>query len=671
MRSKPPDQWTDYEKSALVEQVIRGELTVADARREHSISQDALREWVLIYQREARLALDERMVTALSSKGLDVTPQSSSQFSGSLSDIAIPDLLQTVELGRKDALITVKSEHEEGRIWCVTGEVVDAMAGPLTGAEAFYRLMLVEKGEIHASFSEVHRVRSIKVSGQALLMESARRSDESTQLLTELGNQDQVYKPSACAMSPSADISEEKLQVLRLFEGGCSIRHVVTYSSVGALETLTLVRDLLERELLTTAEGPSLALTVTGQQGAPPSSRPLSVPEMSFVPTAASLREYGVRGFAHRKLGWGGVIAISSLGAVATIAFTVNFGGGTSGAAGAPSISSASAESAELPGVVQAKLSACPEGMAKIESGTFFMGSDSDHRALRWAKPAHKVTLDAYCISKLEVSVGQYNECSAVGECERAHRKAEFPRGGMDEELWERSKTVHSNQCNQARQDHDQHPINCVSYHQATQYCKWFGGYLPSEAQWEFAARGRDGRVFPWGDAIPSPANVNACGSECKKWHEDHDLGAEVYRVMYEANDGYTGTAPVGSFPAGATRDGVMDLIGNVFEWTAGGLYEFDRGAQVNPHGPKKAGSYVIRGGAFNSGIAEFSDPALRFGMVSDSYSHGVGFRCAAAIRGGSKESDDSTEIAAPFVGPKANRLDKPASNDLNKRRGL
>ena len=79
-----------------------------------------------------------------------------------------------------------------------------------------------------------------------------------------------------------------------------------------------------------------------------------------------------------------------------------------------------------------------------------------------------------------------------------------------------------------------------------------------------------------------------------------------------------------------ASSDGVLDLIGNVFEWTSDGLYAYEPSARTNPKGPANSGSYVIRGGSFNSGTPEFSDPALRFAMPGDSYSHGVGIRCAS-----------------------------------------
>jgi formylglycine-generating enzyme required for sulfatase activity len=262
------------------------------------------------------------------------------------------------------------------------------------------------------------------------------------------------------------------------------------------------------------------------------------------------------------------------------------------------------------------------------------MGSDSKRPALSLARPAHRVSVSGFCLGVHEVTVSDYAACSDAGDCTAAHRSAYFAAEAGEAGESPASVALQGVMCNAGEDGRDQHPINCISHAQAASYCRARGERLPSEAEWEFAVRGPRSRSFPWGDAKPTSAHVNACGQECKRWHEAQGVEAEIRELMYPNSDGYSGTAPVGSFPLGATPEGVVDLIGNVFEWTADGLYDYGTAASTNPRGPADSDSFVIRGGNFNSGVREFADPALRFAMHRESYSHGVGFRCATDARG-------------------------------------
>jgi formylglycine-generating enzyme required for sulfatase activity len=266
--------------------------------------------------------------------------------------------------------------------------------------------------------------------------------------------------------------------------------------------------------------------------------------------------------------------------------------------------------------------------MALIHAGRFFMGSDSTHPALQYARPAHLVNVDSFCIGTREVTVQEYAQCAASGACEPAHQDSDLGEGAHS--VSSASRLQHDDQCNAGKPGRENDPINCVSHGQAASYCAFRQGRLASEAEWEFAARGEDNRIYPWGNTPPTADHVNACGKECARWHNEVGLSAELHGLMYDEDDGYAGTAPVGSYPLGATSDGVMDLIGNVFEWTADGLYTYDHQPRANPRGPADSGSFVIRGGSFNSGTPEYSNPSLRFPMAAESYSHGVGLRCAA-----------------------------------------
>ncbi|MEZ4452057.1 MAG: bifunctional serine/threonine-protein kinase/formylglycine-generating enzyme family protein [Nannocystaceae bacterium] len=283
-------------------------------------------------------------------------------------------------------------------------------------------------------------------------------------------------------------------------------------------------------------------------------------------------------------------------------------------------------EPVEPPAVVEAAKSPCPAGMAYVTGGKFFMGTDDDNPVLALARPAHKVEVAPYCLDLTEVTVDAYRKCSTEGECKRAFRDAFWPRGKTPKAEWEKAIAAHSALCNESYDDNGNHPINCVTWAQADEFCRFRGARLPSEAEWEFAARGSDGRVFPWGDEKPSAAHLNGCGAECLKWREA--AGLDPGRALYPEDDGYAGTAPVGSFPRGVTEHGLLDMVGNLFEWTADPFAPFPSKEGV-PAKSVPTNNRVIRGGAFNSAEPEHADPALRYPLDADAHSHGVGFRCA------------------------------------------
>ncbi len=320
-----------------------------------------------------------------------------------------------------------------------------------------------------------------------------------------------------------------------------------------------------------------------------------------------------------RTSGWwwaAGALCSAALGAASAVGFVV---------ATNPTLS-------VLPAAA-ANDSSCPATMVELGATSFVMGTDSPSATLSLARPAHRVSVDSYCLATHETTVAQYAQCVQGGACTPAHRQLDFSALPQDTSLT-RSETAHSTQCNGGDARRADHPINCVTHAQAQQYCRWIGGRLPTEAEWELAARGSEGRRFPWGDAPPSSSHFNACGNECARWHRSLELEQELQGLMFKEDDGFTGTSPVGQFPRGASPQGVSDLLGNVFEWTAEGLYNYPPNDWSNPHGPSPADSYVIRGGSFGSGQPEFSDAAVRFAVSADHFSHGIGFRCAADLGG-------------------------------------
>jgi formylglycine-generating enzyme required for sulfatase activity/serine/threonine protein kinase len=266
----------------------------------------------------------------------------------------------------------------------------------------------------------------------------------------------------------------------------------------------------------------------------------------------------------------------------------------------------------------------CPAGMATIPGGKFFMGSD-DKKDEENERPAHQVTLSPYCIDLTEVTTLAYKQCSDKGECKRAPRENEWPG------ITAREHKVYDPLCNIRDVDaRGSYPINCVDWDLADTFCKAKGGRLPTEAEWEFATRGSDGRKYPWGDSPPTDGTrLNACGKECLAWGKKFN---EEVSAMYSADDGFPTTAPVGSFPKGASPFGLQDVVGNVWEWASDWYAPYTGGAQIDPTGGA-GDDRVLRGGAWNGGDVSWVRPTYRFKSPPTLRSHGIGFRCVKELK--------------------------------------
>ncbi len=204
--------------------------------------------------------------------------------------------------------------------------------------------------------------------------------------------------------------------------------------------------------------------------------------------------------------------------------------------------------------------------------------------------------LDAFYIDKYEVTVKQYMACVKAGQCSRA---------GMQ------------GRCDYGRRDKLNYPINCVNWSQARAYCKWVKKRLPTEAEWEKAARGTDGRIYPWGDEW-NPRNANYCDASC-----DFDWRDNSY------DDGFPELAPVGSFSAGISPYGVYDMSGNVKEWVAD-WYEFyyQENSTRNPVGPSSGDRRILRGGAWTDEPSYLLRVSGRQPVHPEYSEDNNGFRC-------------------------------------------
>ena len=191
-----------------------------------------------------------------------------------------------------------------------------------------------------------------------------------------------------------------------------------------------------------------------------------------------------------------------------------------------------------------------------VPAGEFLMGStENDSNADADEIPQHTVYLDAFWIDRIEVTNAVYRRCVQAGGCtEPAHS----PRYLSSE--------------------YGDHPIFGVSWDQALEYCSWAGRRLPTEAEWEKAARGTDGRLYPWGSDAPSPDRLNF----------NHQIAD---------------TTQVGNYPAGASPYGALDMAGNVWEWVADGYDEdyYAGSPSENPTGGASVNRRVLRGGSWST----------------------------------------------------------------------
>jgi formylglycine-generating enzyme required for sulfatase activity/serine/threonine protein kinase len=340
-------------------------------------------------------------------------------------------------------------------------------------------------------------------------------------------------------------------------------------------------------------------------------SGPMSAPAMAPMPPAKKPPIAAIAIGAVAVLGVGGFVAMRSLHSDAVTKKTPRV---AMSAVPAPPVAAT-----------------CPEGMTKINGGSYFMGSDEPN-ADPSEKPPHQVKVSAYCLDITEVTLAQYEACSAKGECLRAG-KQNFWDG-----ITKPQQDLYDPLCNETDSaNRAEHPVNCVDYAQAAHYCEFKGARLPTEAEWELAARGFDGRIFPWGDQVPNENMLNACGSECVAWmkaHRDPENPSPV--SMFPGDDHFATTAPVGSFPQGKSFFGNVDMVGNVWEWVADWYAPYDGAnadtAQVNPKGAPTGETRVIRGGAWNGSQASWVRPSYRYHAPPTMRSYGIGFRCAKSL---------------------------------------
>lgn len=254
--------------------------------------------------------------------------------------------------------------------------------------------------------------------------------------------------------------------------------------------------------------------------------------------------------------------------------------------------------------------------MILIPAGQFQMGGvpedvkdfpDGQLLTFHAERPVHSVTLSAYYIDKYEVTSARYRtflEAVADGGTEWDHPDQPADRGHQP-----RYVTDDLNG--------DDQPAVGLNWYDAYAYCKWAGKRLPTEAEWEFAARGSDGVLkYPWGEGDPNAEGI--------WWANYHPL-------VGRGADGHRWSAPVGSYPDGVSPFGLMDMSGNAEEWVQDwysvNYYRLTEGAE-DPQGPLDGNKKVIKGGSYEAPVHQIRIAMRHYGRPHDKGPR-IGFRCA------------------------------------------
>jgi formylglycine-generating enzyme required for sulfatase activity len=241
--------------------------------------------------------------------------------------------------------------------------------------------------------------------------------------------------------------------------------------------------------------------------------------------------------------------------------------------------------------------------MSFVPAGAFLMGGEGGDPN---EQPPHRVFLEHYWIDQTEITNVKYALCVAVDACESPEQPGSETRNAYFGDV-----------------RYEDYPVIYVNWSMASAYCGWAEARLPTEAEWEKAARSADARIFPWGDEwdVHSPRRLNF--SDTNDPHGGSDP---------TANDGFPETAPVASFEAGRSPYGLYDMAGNVWEWVADFFDPeyYQQGVALNPTGPLEGELRSVRGGSWVASQLVFRT-FNRNGIHPSSAASGLGFRCAAS----------------------------------------
>jgi formylglycine-generating enzyme required for sulfatase activity len=230
----------------------------------------------------------------------------------------------------------------------------------------------------------------------------------------------------------------------------------------------------------------------------------------------------------------------------------------------------------------------CPAGLVRIAGGPLFAPANPTEPGAdpaQDADAAREPRIAPFCLGRTEVTVAEFESCVDAKACDPAAGEYDLRQAHVEPAANQAAGDV-AQPCNSGRAGRENYPINCVSFQQAQRYCAWRGGRLPSQAEWEYAAE----------EITPDP------------------------------QESHPGTLPVGSFPAGGNPEGVLDLLGNVSEWTTGHV-------GLRSSGPGDDGTrlqlYAVLGGGLPPGASRIGSHASRLYLNANARGRNVGVRCA------------------------------------------
>jgi formylglycine-generating enzyme required for sulfatase activity len=257
---------------------------------------------------------------------------------------------------------------------------------------------------------------------------------------------------------------------------------------------------------------------------------------------------------------------------------------GSATAVTAVATSSVAAPEPSLAPAATAAAPAIPEGMVLVPEGIFLMGS-LHGRGAEEERPAHEAIVPAFYMDRTEVTMRAYHACVAAGACKAAHTDQRF--------------------CNESEKDRDDHPVNCIDLFQAIDYCRFAGKRVPTEREWEYAARGgTEQRTFSWGEAL-----------------------ADDKRACYSHPGG---TCPVGKFAPGAFD--LLDVNGNLWEWTQSAFVPYPSAIVAAEPKPDDKQTFVYRGGSWSRRFPKWLRNGNRNRLEPVKHHASLGVRCVRTV---------------------------------------